>query len=25
LTLPSIKADNPIIIQPLGLLITLIR
>ena len=25
LTLPSIKADNPIIIQPLGLLITVIR
>lgn len=25
LTLPSIKSDNPIIIQPLGLLITLIR
>ena len=25
LTLPAIKADNPIIIQPLGLLITIIR
>ena len=25
LTLPAIKSDNPIIIQPLGLLITLIR
>ena len=25
LTLPSIKADNPIIIQPLGILITIIR
>ena len=25
LTLPSIKADNPVLIQPLGLLITVIR
>ena len=25
LTLPAIKADNPIIIQPLGILITIIR
>jgi hypothetical protein len=25
LTLPSIKSDNPVIIQPLGLLVTLIR
>ena len=25
LTLPAIKSDNPVIIQPLGLLITLLR